>query len=75
LKDVEFEVISRCFCVEAIVGRAKCGMDGEIDEDREEEQVESVVFERDNIVESFISVFITATIVCIAESVSLSIFC
>ncbi len=70
LKVVEFVVRSRCFCVEAIVGRAKWGIDEETDED-EEEQVESVVFERDNTVESFISLLITADIVCIAESVSL----
>jgi hypothetical protein len=75
LKDVEFEVRSRCFCVEAIVGSAKCGVDGETDEDEEEEEVESAVLERDNVAESFVSVFITAAIVCIAESVSLSTFC
>jgi hypothetical protein len=55
--------MSCCFCV-----------DGEIDED-DEEQFDSVVFERDKVVESFISLLITTAIVCIAESVSLSTFC
>ncbi len=72
LKEIEFDNKWRCFCVEAIVGRAKRGGD---DDEHEDEQVESVVplvLERDNVIESLL---ITGVIVCIAESVSLSIFC
>ncbi len=72
LKDVELIVMSRCFCVDERVGRAKWGVDKAIDDaDDDEEQLDSVVFERDKVVESLI----TAAIVCIAESVSLSTFC
>lgn len=75
LKTVELVLMSRCFCVDATVGRGEWwDVGGEAEEDEEEEQFESVVFERDKVAESFVSLLIGTAIVCIAESVSLSTF-